>query len=273
VRYHSTVFDLINAARIHNSSIPFEDRLTDDNLDRLFHYASTQQWNLAFNKSDPARAIAGSVLGGQIVNSLGAVVDGERDAPLVNIQFGSHDTFMSFFGLSNLTKASPDFYGICNFASSMALELVTNATGPPKPENVGVRFLFSNGTTSQNELTAFPLFGQKQTLLPWSDFKRKMTEFSINDDQAWCELCGSTEGRCATLRAPGDNNDDKNGPKNDPKNNSNKGITKTIAGAIGSVVTLAVTAAIESLLMLCGGYRLVNKSRLARLSSPDTSRG
>ena len=242
-------------------------------MDKLFHYASTQQWNLAFNESDPARAIAGSVLGDQIVDTLGAIVDGERDAPLMSIQFGAHDTFMSFFGLSNLTKASPDFYGICNCASSMAFELVTNATGSSKPENVGVRFLFSNGTASQNELTAFPLFGQERTLLPWSDFKRKMTEFSINDDQVWCELCGNTDGRCAALRALGDNSDDKNDPENDPKNKSSNGITKTIAGVIGSVVTLAVTAAIESLLMLCGGYRLVNKSRLTRLSSSDTSLG
>lgn len=252
------VFDLVNVAKIHNSSIPSEDLLTDPTLNELYSLASIHEWNLAYNKSEPVRAIAGSVLGGQIVDALQTLVDGEK-GPKLNIQFGAYGTFMAFFGLASLPAASPDFLGICNYASSMTFELVTNATAPTA-DDISVRFYFSNGTAAENEPKLFPLFGQQETTLKWNDFKDGMAGFSIKDDQHWCQLCGNSDGACASSNSTSDSGSDTSSASS----GSGNGVSKPVAGVIGALVTLVVILGIQAAVMLLGGLRLVKKSTLAR---------
>ena len=64
------VFDLINVAEIHNATINSSDVLTSDVLFQIRTLADTHEWNLAFNASDNARAIAGKVLAAEIVEFL-----------------------------------------------------------------------------------------------------------------------------------------------------------------------------------------------------------
>ena len=259
------VFDLINVARVHNSSIPSEKLLNEETVDGLYNYASVHQWNLAYNESDPVRAIAGSVLSGQIVDALEAIVEGDDEAPFFNVQFGAYGTFMSFFGLAQLPAASPDFYGICDYASSMAFELVTNAT-KPTAKDISVRFLFSNGTAAEKDLTPFPLFGQEKTTLPWTDFKSGMLDFAIHDDQHWCKLCGSTDAKCTGSNDSGD--------VTEASSPSGKGgVSKVVAGVIGALVTLVVIFGIEAIIMLAAGLRLVKKSTLTgQAAAPKPSK-
>lgn len=234
--------------------------LTDQTLARLYNLASVHEWNLAYNASEPVRAIAGSVLGGQIVDALQAIVDAKPSTPKFNAQFGAYGTFMSFFGLAQLPTASPDFYGICNYASSMAFELVTTSVdAEPKPDDIGVRFLFANGTAASEGLTAFPLFGQDKQTLPWNDFRAEMAKFSIADTQHWCQLCGSTDGKCAAISTDAGAAASQSSP-----GSGSDGVSKPVAGVIGALVTLVVILGIEALVMGLAGLRLVNKSTLAR---------
>ncbi|CAJ0545812.1 Ff.00g092850.m01.CDS01 [Fusarium sp. VM40] len=251
-----TIFDLINVARIHNSSVPSDDLLTESTLDKLYNLASIHEWNLAYNSSEPVRAIAGSVLAGQIIEALEPLASGTK-APKVNIQFGAYAAFMSYFGLAGLDKASSDFTGVVDYASSMAFELVTNAT-KPTADDVSVRFYFANGTASENTPKLFPLFGEDKTTISWKDFKSGMSEFAIKDNKHWCKLCGNTDGICASSS---DNDDSASSQSS--SGGSGNGVSKPVAGVIGALVTLVVILGIQAAVVLFGGLRLVKKSTLA----------
>ncbi|CAF3554048.1 unnamed protein product [Fusarium graminearum] len=254
-----TIFDLINVARIHNSSIPSDNLLKESTLDKLYNLASIHEWNLAYNSSEPVRAIAGSVLGGQILEALEPLAEGKK-APKVNIQFGAYGAFMAFFGLAGLDKASSDFMGIVDYASSMAFELVTNVTNPTV-NDVSVRFYFANGTAGENTPKLFPLFGDDATTLSWKDFKTGMTGFAIEDTKHWCKLCGNTDGTCASSSSGDDDDDSASSSSN--SGGSSGGISKPVAGVIGALVTLVVILGVQAAVILIGGLRLVKKSTLA----------
>lgn len=255
------VFDLINVATIHNSSIPSDSLLTNETLVHLYDLASIHEWNLAYNSSDPVRAIAGAVLAGEILGSLRAIVNGTASAPTLNVQFGAYGSFMAFFGLAQLPKASSRFQSITNYASSMVFELFTTSTAAqPAPGDVNVRFLYANGSASEVELAAFPLFGQSETVLTWDDFQAGMAKFAIQDTQHWCQMCGNTGGQCAS-NATGDG--DAAAHKS---SGHGSGVSKPVAGVIGALVTLAVILGIESLILLLGGLRVVKKAKLADAS-------
>ncbi|KAH0499192.1 hypothetical protein TgHK011_006398 [Trichoderma gracile] len=253
-----SIFDYINVATIHNSSIPSSSLLTNSTLKTLYDLASTHEWNLAYNASEPPRAIAGAVLAGQILTALEAIADAKPSSPRINVQFGAYGAFMAFFGLAQLPAASSDFYGICDYASSMAIELVAPSADRTSPDDLSVRFLWSNGTAAAHGLKEYPLFGQKQTTLSWNDFKAGMNEFAVASTQDWCKVCGNTDGTCAANSTDASNpaaqsSDDKGG----------SGISRPVAGVIGALVTLGVILGVEGLVLLLGGLRLVKKSTLA----------
>ncbi|KAI5466211.1 histidine phosphatase superfamily [Mariannaea sp. PMI_226] len=257
------IFDLVNVATIHNTSISSEKLLTESTLSKLYDLASVHEWNLAYNSSAPVRAISGAVLAGQIIDALEPLANSEKGNPKFNVQFGAYGTFMSFFGLAQLDKTNSDFTGVCDYASSMTFELVTNATDPTA-DDVSVRFYFSNGTASENKPKLFPLFNQDKTTLSWADFKSGMNEFAVQDDQHWCKLCGNTDGVCAAnSTSSGDNTSQSS-------SNSSDGISKPVAGVIGACVTLAVILGLQAAFILLGGFRLVKKSKLAQ---PESAAG
>ncbi|KAJ3945675.1 peroxisomal 2 4-dienoyl-CoA reductase sps19 [Colletotrichum fioriniae] len=158
-------------------------------------------WNLAYNESDPIRAVAGKVLAGQVLQALNATLKDAAKSSSVkaNIQFGAYASFSSFFGLAQLQKVSADFQAVVDYASSMVFELVTNATSAsPAADDVAVRFRFANGSAGINNLTVYPLFGQSETVLPWNTFVTQMRQFAIEDTKTWCTACGNSTGTCAT---------------------------------------------------------------------------
>ena len=164
--------------------------------------ADNHEFNLAYNNSDPIRAIAGSVLAGQIVTALNTTINTAGQLKL-QVQFGAYGSFLPFFGLANLTAASPDFFGLPDYASTMTFELFTNdtaaaATPFPATTDLNVRFLFHNGTTSPtSQPTPFPLFDQASTVLPWTEFAASMAKFAVFTQAQFCSACGATTGACA----------------------------------------------------------------------------
>ena len=220
---------------------------------------------MAYNSSEPIRAIAGSTLAAQIVQQLNSTITG-KSKQQIGIQFGAYGSFLSFFGLSQLTAVSDNFTGIMDYASSMTFELVTNATvsnsSYPNNDQISVRFLFSNGTAAENPLTAYPLFNQSELLLPWNTFADQMNKFAIGDQAGWCSACGNTTGTCASTSTSTSTSSSASATATSSFSGSG-GISKAVAGVIGAMVTLAVILGVEGLIMLVGGLRLVSRKRLA----------
>lgn len=264
------IWDLLNVASIHNSSsnFPSASLLTPELFNELFYLANTHEWNLAYNNTDPIRAITGAILADQVVTALNTTITSSGKSKL-NIQFGAYAGMLSFFGLANLTTASPAFYGVPDYASTLTWELVTNATVSgsafPSTDDISVRFLFHNGTTSNtSEPQEFPLFGQTRSPLPWNDFVDAMGRFSIKNQADWCKACGNSTGVCSS-ESLNDTGDDSNSASAPSSNGGSGGISKAVAGVIGAMVTLAVILGAELLIMLVAGLRLVRKKKLAGL--------
>lgn len=254
------VYDLVHVSMIHNASIQSDNLLTNEAVHQLQTLADLHEFNLAYNSSEPIRAIAGSTLAAQIVQQLNATIVGKSKQP-IGIQFGAYASFLSFFGLADLPAASENFTGIVDYASSMTFELVTNATvsntSYPSTSDISVRFLFSNGSAAANPLTAYPLFNQSETVLPWSTFVDSMNKFAIGDQADWCSACGNTTGVCASTATS-----TSSSPSSTASATSSRsgGMSLAVAGVIGAMVTLAVILGVEALIMLLGGFRLAKKS-------------
>jgi hypothetical protein len=243
---------------IHNTTIPSSDLLTSSNVLQLRTLSDHHEFNLAYNASDPVRAIDGAVLGAQVVQALNATISGASAVPF-NVQFGEYANFLSFFGLAQLPAVSVNFTGINNFASSMVFELVTNSTvsntSYPSTSDISVRFLFANGTAGQAPLNEYPLFGQTQLELPWSTFVSEMDKFAIGSQSDWCSACGAGSTACNTTSA----STGSSSASPTASSSSGGGISRAVDGVIGAMVTLAVILALSALLMLVGGFRLVRK--------------
>ena len=250
------IFDYLNVGRIHNSTASSP---TSETYDQLLQLANNQQYHLAYNASDPVRAISGATLAGEILDSLTQTITTGGKSKLT-ISFGSYGTFLSFFGLAQLPAASVDFTGIPDYASSMAFELVTNATGTgmPAQDELSVRFMFRNGTlTGAAQPTVWPLFGQTQDLLSWSDFKSGIEKIAISSTAQWCDLCGNTDGVCAADSASTAGASNTTGPSS----SSSSGMSRAVAGVVGAMVTLAVVFGLEALFFLVGGFRITKRNK------------
>lgn len=259
---------MIHVSEIHNSSIPSKDLLTPEVLLQLQVLANEHEFGLAYNASDKIRALSGSTLAAQIVQQLNTTVTGKSKVP-VGIQFGAYASFLSFFGLAQLPAASVNFTGIVDYASSMTFELVTNATvsntSYPSNSDISVRFLFSNGSASENPLNAYPLFGQKDTVIPWNTFVTEMDKFAIGDQADWCIACGNTTGVCASTATSSGST-----PSSSSSPSGSGGVSKVVAGVIGAMVTLAVILGLEALILLAGGFRIAKKRSAAGTVTPES---
>ena len=260
---HQLVWDLLNVASIHNNtaSFPSSDIYSPPTALQARALADVHEWNLAYNVSDPIRAIAGATLAGQVLEALNATITGAGKSK-INIQFGAYAGFQSFFGLAQLPQLNTDFYGVPDYASTMTFELFTNGPATPFPvsSDINVRFLFHNGTTSfSSEPKSFPLFGQQETSLPWNTFADNMNKFAVASQAQWCQACGNSTRDCASVATSAGSNPASNGQAGSPSG----GISKAVAGVIGAMVTLAVILGVELLVMLIAGLRLVSKKRLS----------
>lgn len=152
----------------------------------------------------------------------------------------------------------------------MVWELLTNASNVttfPSADDISVRFLFHNGTTSNiSEPVAYPLFGGDQTIISWNDFVTGMDKFAISNQESWCKACGNSTGVCASSTSTSSSSGSSSGASSSTSSTSSShsgGMSKAVAGVIGAMVTLAVILGLEILALLIGGFRIVSKRRLA----------
>lgn len=204
-----------NVATIHTSPTP----VPAATLTSLRTLADAHEWSLACNTSSPARAIAGAVLAASVLQSLNTTLLSPA-AEKLTVQFGPYGTFMSLFGLAQLPAASGDFYGVVDYASGMMFELITDVDGV---EDVGVWFRFVNGSAGAGNVPkAFPLFGRRETVLPWGDFVKEMEGIAVGSVGEWCRVCGNEDGVCVAAEgvvATG---------------GGGSGVSKVVAGVIGA---------------------------------------
>ncbi|OAG05397.1 phosphoglycerate mutase-like protein [Paraphaeosphaeria sporulosa] len=262
------IYDLINVAEIHNSSIPSSDVLTEETLFQLRTLADAHEYGLAYNASDDIRAISGMQLAGEVLKYMNSTIKSGQSGSSANkfgVQFGAYATFLSFFGLVDLPHANETFYGVTDYASSMVFELFTNAdtsNGFPATDDLQVRFLFHNGTASNaSEPAVYPLFGGNDEALSWNDFSKNLNKFAVHNTEQWCTKCGNTTGRCAQYSQDG-----TDGSANASSNDGGNHMSAAIGGVIGAMVTLAVVLGALAAFMLLGGFRLAKKPSGARAS-------
>lgn len=250
------VYDILNVASIHNSSLP-STFPSNSTLASLRYLADTHEWGLAYNSSDTIRAVSGMQLAGEILSSFHQTISSQGSKPALSVQFGAYATFMSFFGLADLPAVNGDFRGVVGYASSLVFELFTStdvSSGFPKDEDLKVRFLFHNGTaTNTSEPVAYPLFGSNTNELSWKDFQAGLAKFAITSTQQWCEKCGDKTGKCAAYAPKTDATTQSAGGKG--------GMSPAIGGVIGAFVTLAVVLGTMAAVMLIGGFTLAKKRK------------
>ncbi|GJC89447.1 testicular acid phosphatase [Colletotrichum liriopes] len=248
------IFDLVNVARIHNST-SLARNVTDDELFQLRTLADSAEFGYNFNASQPDRSIHARTLTAGILAQLNQTIASEGKLKF-SLLSGSYDTFLAFFGLTDLVAVSDDFYGLPDYASTMAFELVSDdaAAFPADVDaDLRVRFLFRNGT--YGELAAFPLFGTGEETLSWPRFVREMQKRAISTVEEWCSACSSLVSFCAAYQDEAPSSGANNGG----------GMSNTVAGVIGAMVTLGVVA-------LAGGTAFFFLKK-RRLTAPADTHG
>ncbi|KAK4963826.1 hypothetical protein LTR66_010796 [Elasticomyces elasticus] len=262
-----TIYDLVHVAEIHNATIPSSDLLTTSTLHQMQTLADAHEWGLAYNASDNMRAISGMTLAAQIVQFLNNTIATQGRASKIGIQFGAYASFASFFGLTDLPSINSDFFGIVDYASAMTFELFTNnsdvSAAYEKPEELYVRFLFHNGTTSDaSPPVRYPLFGQPRMELSWSEFTAGMNKFAIGTTREWCSACGNSTGTCAEYANPAGSSSATN--TSSTQTQSGNRLSPAVSGVLGAMVTLAVVLGVQALIMILGGLKVVKKNKLSR---------
>jgi hypothetical protein len=185
---------------------------------------------------------------------------------------GEYDVMMSLFSLIDLPNINENFKNIPPYASAFAFELFSyeneSTVGTyPDPDSLWVRFLYINGSLSDDNPTpsiqAYPIFnrGPSETDIRWNDFFSMMLNIGLENVGDWCILCNSDAIYCPALTG----NDASSGSSSSSHKNSN--MTPQVAGVIGAAVTLGVAGILFALAMILGGLRFHrnNKSKKSEL--------
>lgn len=225
------IFDLLNVARIHNASTT---PISDADLFQLRTLADAAEFAASYSAADAARSTGARTFAGAVLAQLTKTV-ASAGALKFSLLAGSYDTFLGFAGLADLTAASADFFGLPEYASTMAFELVSASAGSLATDDLRVRFMFRNGT--EGALTAFPLFGGKEESLGWAEFVKEMQARAITTVEGWCGACQSEADFCKVYQVDGE----AVGAKKEG------GMSTAVAGVVGAMVTLGVVA-------LVGGF-------------------
>ncbi|KAH0564799.1 hypothetical protein GP486_001812 [Trichoglossum hirsutum] len=236
------IYDYVNYGYTHNASV--RKNISSDELTQLRALASQQMFDLNGNKSasgftrgDMIRTIAGQTFAARVLGLLQQHIDSQGVLGKLNILFGDLEPFVAFFALSGLSNVNSNFKGLPDFGSAMVFEVFSIDSSDndsyPSEDDLWVRFLFRNGTSNDQNLIAYSLFGQgrSNTDMKWADFRNQMTGIMISRVRDWCATCGSISTFCAFYTANSTSQD---------TGGSSHGISPQVAGVIGAVVTLSV---------------------------------
>jgi prostatic aicd phosphatase len=115
------LFDYINVGYIHNSTI--RANVSSDDLFQFCTLADSQNFALVYNASSPNASIGGKALAGSILSHLNQTVSQTSKTLKLTYFGGAYSVFMAFWGIAGLPKASVNFTGLPDYASTIAFEL------------------------------------------------------------------------------------------------------------------------------------------------------
>ncbi|KAF2749263.1 phosphoglycerate mutase-like protein, partial [Sporormia fimetaria CBS 119925] len=230
------IFDLLNTASIHNGSLA--RKITDEEFLQLRTLADSAEFGANFQPNEAAGAMGAKTFAAAVLNQLEEMVSSNGQKKL-SVFAGSYDTFLSWFGLSELTLASKDFHGLPDYASTMTFELFTSekVRSFPSVDNLRVRFLFRNGSSEDTTLQSYPLFGNEEASMSYNDFVASMKNIAVSSAEEWCNTCQSDLLFCSAYKAAGTT----------ASGSGSKGMSNTIAGVIGAMVALAFVSVMGAL--------------------------
>jgi len=249
----------------HNETLYQDSSFTTDDLETLFNLASAQQWG--FNTPDSTgtlRAMAGRTLASLVLQQFQHQIAANGTAESLTLLFGSFEPMLAFFALSALSTgpSASRFNSLPLHGSTMTFELYsTTPEGLPANEKIpfpdtsqlGVRFLFRNGTDSSEDFVEYALFGRGNSAddMAYDDFVTDMGEFSLNDLVDWCLDCSSGSLFCEALML-NYNSDTETGSGSSKKA---KVLSGPVAGIIGATIAIVLLIIIGTILALVG-FRL-----------------
>lgn len=254
-----TVFDKMLVNNVHNET--FSEKLKDhqDDFDQVRFLQDQYTKGLNYNSSNTDTILGGKSLVGAIYSALNETKTTGK--PLVTYYAGSYNVFYQVFavlGLFDVDEAT--FTGLVNYASTFAFELVE------KDSKQYVRFGLRNGTESTNqgigkdpespEFKTYPIFGEKDKLIPYSTWESKVKDKAINDLNDWCSACGSWDLQMCIPYSK-----DYLKAKEHDFNIKTSSLSLAGAGGIGAGVTIGVFALIGALaFFLCARKRKTDQS-------------
>jgi prostatic aicd phosphatase len=241
------IFDYLNVGYIHNSTI-FAN-LSSDDLFQLRTLADSQSFDLVYNVSSPNASIGGETLAYLVLNYLNQTVS--QSSPSLKVTYfpTAYTVQLAFWGLSNMTAASPNFYGLPDYASAMAFELRRPA-GSTGFSDLTVRFGFRNGSDPSSPLIYFPMFGTNETDMSWTQWSANMKNISISSDTTWCTTCNSTLPFCTGFDSLATNTASQASNTNMASASQSCGLSAAAGGGIGAGVTIGVIALVEGAMVL-----------------------
>ena len=259
------IFDVINVEKIHNSSSPAQ-AVTPSQLTQLRTLADSAEFGLNYNASQPTRSLHAGTLAGAVLSHLNqTATNTPASAPKLTVLAGSYDTFLAFFGRARLTEASDQFFGLPDYASTMAFELFTpNDDSNDAAADLHVRFLFRNGTAGR--LQQFPLFGSGKAELPWAEFVDGMQRIGVSSAKEWCGLCQSEAVFCAAYR-------DEDGVYDLMGGDRGAGVSKGSWIAVLVVMSVAAAGNLVWAAMWLARNRRAKKERVAAAAVATVGRG
>lgn len=245
-----TIFDYLNVNYIHNQTV--KNNLTAEDLLQLRTLADKHELGLNFNASVPATTIGAQTFLSAIQTQLLNVKNGTSKSA---VYFGAYHTFLSFFGLANLTTVNENFTGLPDYAATMAFELRNSSTG-----DISVRFLYKNGSDPNVETQAYPLFGSSSVDMSWDVFNNNVQKLAIQSQSDWCKTCGSTAAFCKSSSSSASSESSAASCSN----NGSGGLSNAAAGAIGFGVTTGAYLILGALLFFLLRRRLGRQSGHSR---------
>lgn len=254
------IFDYINVGTIHNDTIA--KRVTPTELLQLRTLADSQQWALNGNipsaKSLGALPVSGRTLASKILMQLASIIDSGGEKNKFSLFLGSYDTFLSFFALSQLPNSDVNFFGLPDYGSTIAFELISyssDATMPGGGRGLYVRFLFRNGTDAAAPLREYPIFGHARAdaVMLWADFRDAMARVSVSSVSQWCGICEATESFCPISG--------RSSATNVQNPHKKKTLSLAVAGVIGAICALVVVGVAMAFAMVFFGVRFAKSWR------------
>ena len=269
------LYDYLSYGYVHNSTVRNAISLAD--LNQAQYLADTWEYALYGNVSatnqgpnNRLQAISGRTVAAEILGSFYNNIQSTGSTAKLSTLFTTFEPMMSLAAIFGLPNISANFTGLPDLGSSMVFELFTTTpqSSPqnfPATQDLQVRFLFRNGTRSNDNLNGYPIFGRGNANMVMSlgDFASAMENIAIDSVADWCTLCASPSVFCPGYTSNSGTGSSPNGITASRLPPAQRPAIAGIIGAIiGMVILLALLGTILAIAMFCFGLRFYrNKTK------------